>query len=109
MLYAFFVVACLCSNYMIAMQNEVSLKNKDNEISSQEKILHNFAKKRGYDKEGYIIMGENAMLLPFSEIQIMVPVGKDGCFMSFPINHPIHEELKKQAIEKNNNNLVMSK
>jgi len=108
MLYAFFVIACLCSNYMVAMQNEQQRKAAkmyyDKIISDRIKD----DKERAKYEEGYIIVADN-VIIPYSEISVMVPIGKDGCFMSFPINHPIHEELKQQTIEKNNSTLVTSK
>jgi hypothetical protein len=97
MLYAFFVFACLCSNYIIAMQNERdSVKNK---VYYDERIAQiKDDKERAKYEKGYIVVADH--LIPYSEIQVMVPVGKDGCFMSFPIDDPIHRELEKQAMEK---------
>ena len=93
---------------MLAMQDEQRDKVRDK--MHYDKIIAQIKddKERAKYDEGYMVVADN-VIIPYSEIQIMVPVGKNGSFMSFPINHPIHQELKKQAMEKNNNQLVMSK
>lgn len=110
MLYVFFVVACLCSNYMVAMNKEQQ-ERADQRIYC-DKLISEIKddKERAQYKDGYIVL-DNAFIVPSSEFYIAVPIGKDGCFMSLPYSQamPILEDIKNKEEMKNNNQLVMSK
>jgi hypothetical protein len=94
-LYVFLMAACLCSNYMVASE-KLGIKPDQNK-AYYDKLLDDRIKdpaERAKYNEGYVVMSFG--ILPISEVYIPVSIGNDGCFMSFPINHPIHKELEER-------------
>ena len=113
MLYIFFAIACVCSNYMIASEKQDKTDNK----AYWDKILDDRVKdpaERAKYAEGYVVVGEGRgkFAIPISEVPVMVPVGSDGCFMSFPYPQAMSMlatmEKNKQEME-NQNKLEMDK
>lgn len=92
MLYIFFAIACVCSNYMIAsekeQQDKVIRKAQYDKIIS-DKIKDD--KERAKYNEGYIVISDGH-IIPYPEIHL--PIGNENCFMSFPI-----EQYNKIMIE----------
>lgn len=83
MIYVFLIAASLCSHYMIAsekeQQDQLSKKAHYNKIISEIKD----DKERAKYEEGYIVVDDN-FIMPYSEIPVSVPVGKEGNFMTLP-------------------------
>jgi len=112
MLYVFFVIACLFSNYMIAMQNDNVrlIENQANEVVNS-KDHREIAKEIGWDKEGYIVVGDNGFMIPLSALYVAVPIGNDGGFMSLPHKQAtsIVKDIEKREMKKNNSMFVNNK
>jgi len=101
MLYIFFVIACVFSSYMVASE-QPWLDTKQNK-EYYDKLLDERIKdpvQRAKYNDGYVVLDVGGQyIIPVSELEVAVPVGNDGCFMSFPIDHPIHQALKNRESE----------
>jgi hypothetical protein len=91
MVYVFFVIACLCSNYMIAMQPD---KQQGSSIITDKESKNREALKKDMSDEIYVGV-------PCMDANDQV-VG----FMSLPISQarPINEAINKRLAEKNKDN-----
>lgn len=100
MLHIIFALACLCSHYAVASEKEQS--DKIAKKAYYDKLISEIKdeKVRADYEKGYIVLGEgdDIHIIPYSEIYLPVPIGNEGNFMSFHIDNPIHEELRKKQI-----------
>jgi hypothetical protein len=95
MVHIFFAIACLCSHYAVASEKEQS--DKIAKKAYYDKLIAEQVKdpiKRADYEKGYIVLGEGKTIIPYSEISVWVSTGNG--FMSFPMDHPIHEELRQK-------------
>ncbi len=98
MLYIFFAIACVFSNYMIASEKPFdTTQNKEYYDKLLDDQIKDPVERAKYNK-GYVV--QSFGIIPLEELQVMV--GVEGCMVSLPYHQAVEIQA---ALDKNKKNV----